>query len=105
MSLELSKESVAALRAWLREETFDSGQMSDETRFYRFAHAFSNDYRTLPDEKELLARLTKECEALHTRPDEVGLEKNIRKWVRAIQTIMAYRAALDEGPTSTSKLG
>jgi hypothetical protein len=102
MSPEFSVESAAALRAWLREETFDSGRAGDETRFYRFAHAFSNDHRTLDDENELLTLLTKEVEALHARPDEVGLEKNIRKWIRAIQTIMAYRAALDEGPASPS---
>lgn len=98
MSLEFSKELVAALQAWLREETFDSGRAGDETRFYRFAHAFSNDYRTLDDENELRTQLTREAEARHARTDEVALEKNIRKWVRAIQTIMAYRAALDEGP-------
>jgi hypothetical protein len=95
MSLEFSKESAAALRVWLREQTFDSGRPSDEARFYRFAHALSNDYRTLEDEGELRTLLTNEATALHARTDEVGLEKDIRKWVREIQTIMAYRAALE----------
>jgi len=97
MSLEFSGESAAALREWLREGTFDSGHLSDEMRFYRFAHALSNDFKTLADETELRTRLTREINAIHARTDEVQVEKNIRRWVREIQTIMAYRAALEVG--------
>jgi len=97
MSLELSKESESALRAWLCEDTFDSGLAGDESRFYRFAHALTSQYKSLADESVLRTRLTSEINAIHARTDEVHVEKNIRRWVREIQTIMAYRATLEDG--------